>query len=106
MLVCFFEADLGPFWLEPLFWQVALICNSNSPSDDVIAGADLEVVQPPTDLAAQLATRHDPIEQINLFAAAGLWYDALGKAVLSTDPQAREVERSLLEQLEQRNSGL
>jgi len=87
-------------------WQVALICNSNRPSEDMIDGADLEVVTPPRDLATQLATGSDPIEQANLFAAAGLWYDALGKVVLSTDPRAREVERSLLEQLEQRNSGL
>ena len=86
------------------YWQVALICDSNRPSEDVVDAADLEVVPLSADLAAQLASSRDLLEQVNLFAAAGLWYDALGKAALSTDPQAREIERSLLEQLEQRNS--
>ena len=86
------------------YWQVALICDPNRPSEDVIDATDLEVVPPPTGLAAQLATSGDLLEQVNLLAAAGLWYDALGKAALSADPRAREIERSLLEQLEQRNS--
>ncbi|MEG3863738.1 DUF928 domain-containing protein [Microcoleus sp. herbarium12] len=61
-------------------WQVVLICDPNSPSRNVVAAAEIQVVQPAASLQAQLAAAQTPQQRIDLYAGAGLWYDAIAEA--------------------------
>lgn len=61
-------------------WQVVLICDRNVPSRNVVAAAEIQVVQPAAPLQAQLAAARTPQQRIDLYAGAGLWYDAIAEA--------------------------
>ncbi|MUL34927.1 DUF928 domain-containing protein [Gloeocapsopsis dulcis] len=78
-------------------WQVVLFCNPNRPSSALATGADLDVVAIPHDLASKLATTNNPQQRVNLYASAGLWYDALSTAL--TDTMQQRLELELLEDL-------
>ena len=80
-------------------WQVAILCNSNHPSSDLVARAEIEVVQVPPALKRALATKNR-LEMADLYAEAGLWYDALREALEpAKDARLGEVASSLLEDL-------
>lgn len=81
-------------------WQVAILCDPNHPSSDLVAKAEIEVVEMPPTLKRALSTRMDRHEIIDLYAKAGLWYDALSEA-LETAENSRlgEVASTLLEDL-------
>lgn len=83
-------------------WQVAIICNENYPSNDLVTRAELEVVQLQSNVKALLDTTKDPLQKVDIYASAGLWYDALDEA-LKTDNnlQSKKVVTSLLEDLAQ-----
>ncbi|NET60804.1 MAG: DUF928 domain-containing protein, partial [Symploca sp. SIO2E6] len=59
-------------------WQVTILCNPNNPSNDLIARGYLEVVEVPSDWEDMLFDRSTASD---FYAAAGLWYDALGAAL-------------------------
>ena len=61
-------------------WQVVLICDRNVPSRNVVATAEIQVVAPAESLQAQLAAAQTPQQRIDLYAQAGLWYDAIAEA--------------------------
>jgi Domain of Unknown Function (DUF928) len=61
-------------------WQVVLVCDRNVPSRNVVAAAEIQVVQPDASLQAQLAAAPTPQQRIDLYAEAGLWYDAIAEA--------------------------
>ncbi|OKH38053.1 hypothetical protein NIES2119_10845 [[Phormidium ambiguum] IAM M-71] len=83
-------------------WQIAIICNENYPSNDLVTRAELEVVQLQSNVKTLLDTVKDPFQKVDIYANAGLWYDALDEA-LKTDNnlQSRKVVTSLLEDLAQ-----
>ena len=62
-------------------WQVALTCKS-SPASTTTISAEIERVALPPNLAAQLAANQNLSQQVQLYAEAGLWYDALAAALL------------------------
>lgn len=81
-------------------WQVAILCNPNYPSSDVVANAEIEVVEMPPPLKRQLSTTSDRLEMANLYTRAGLWYDALREAIGSAeDSRLGEVASTLLKEL-------
>ncbi|PPS45662.1 DUF928 domain-containing protein [Chroococcidiopsis sp. TS-821] len=81
-------------------WQVILLCNPNRPSSAIVAGADLDVVATPNNLATILATANNPQQKVNTYASAGLWYDALSTALTTTTNKASQrLELELLENL-------
>lgn len=61
-------------------WQVVLVCDRNIPSMNVVATAEIQVVQPAEALQTQLAAAQTPEQRIDLYAEAGLWYDAIAEA--------------------------
>lgn len=81
-------------------WQVAILCDRNHPSKDLVANAEIEVVETPPALKRQLSTTMDRLEIANLYARAGLWYEALREALGSAeDSRLGEAASSLLEDL-------
>ncbi|MBD2095973.1 DUF928 domain-containing protein [Trichocoleus sp. FACHB-591] len=66
-------------------WQVALICNPNVPSRNVVTTAEIQVVEPAASLQTQLATVQTPQQQSDLYAEAGLWYDAIATALKASE---------------------
>lgn len=81
-------------------WQVAVLCNPNRPSEDLVVSTETVVVNIPTALQKQITTVKDSIARADLYAEAGLWYDALAEVVLLKDnPQAVDFTNRLLEQL-------
>jgi hypothetical protein len=80
-------------------WQVILLCNPNRPSSALVAGADLDVVTMPNNLATTLAN-NNPQQKVKAYASAGLWYDALGTALTAiTNKVSQRLELELLEDL-------
>ena len=61
-------------------WQVVLVCDRNVPSRNVVATAEIQVVAPAESLQTQLAAAQTPQQRIDLYAQAGLWYDAIAEA--------------------------
>ena len=61
-------------------WQVVLICDRMLPSRNVVATAEIQVVQPAASLQTQLGAASTPQQRIDLYAESGLWYDAIAEA--------------------------
>ena len=62
-------------------WQVVLVCDPNVPSRNVVVAAEIEVVKPAASLQTQLAAAPTSHQRSDLYAEAGLWYDALAAAL-------------------------
>ena len=81
-------------------WQVVLVCDPNVPSRNVVVAAEIEVVKPAASLQTQLAAAPTPQQQSDLYAEAGLWYDALAAALkASGTAQNQSVVLDLLDSL-------
>jgi hypothetical protein len=81
-------------------WQVAIICNPNSPSQSLVVNNQIKVVEIAPTVTTQLNTTSDVVTRANIYAQAGLWYDALAEvATQPNDPQATELTIKLLSQL-------
>jgi hypothetical protein len=87
----------------PYRWSVALVVDPDSRSRDNIAGGAIERIAPPTELRTKLA-RAGKAQAPNIYAEAGLWYDALSAIsdlldAAPNDPVLRQKRASLLEQV-------
>lgn len=77
----FYEDNYSLKTGKTYFWQVVLFCEPNSPSSAVFDRAYFEVVEMPSPLLEKLENSTTSSEKIDLYAAAGLWYDALKEAL-------------------------
>jgi len=68
-------------------WQVAVLCNPNYPSQDLVTLAEFEVVAISPDLAQEISKTDDHLTKSELYAQEGLWYDALSAGIQSGDTQ-------------------
>ncbi|MBD2097704.1 DUF928 domain-containing protein [Trichocoleus sp. FACHB-591] len=82
---------------QTYLWQVALLCNPDSPDKDQVLRTDVEVVAMPAALESSLAKTSDNSQRANLFAKFGFWYDAIAEAL--KDTKTKSVTISLLENL-------
>lgn len=87
----------------PYRWFVALVVDPNSRSRDNIAGGTIERIALPAELRTKLA-RAGKAQAPNIYAEAGLWYDALSAIsdlidAAPNDPLLRQKRASLLEQV-------
>jgi hypothetical protein len=83
-------------------WQVAIFCNPNHPSTASVAKAEFLVVETPAALRQALATTSNPSQRREIYANAGLWYDALSEALeTATSSKLGKAVSSLLEDLAQ-----
>lgn len=81
-------------------WQVAMICNSNSPSQTLVVNNRVEIVENDPTATSQLNSTEDPVTKANIYANSGLWYDAIAEVAASpNDPQARDATIKLISQL-------
>ena len=93
------EEESGLSVGERYRWQVVMLCNPNSPSSALVAEVEIDVVEMSPALKMALAATTNPIERTELYASAGLWYNALGEVLNSEDGRTREFTLSLLENL-------
>jgi hypothetical protein len=81
-------------------WQVSISCDPNFPSSDKVARAEIQVVEMPSTLKNALSTSKNRLEMAELYAKAGLWYDALGEALEAAgDSRLGQATTNLLEDL-------
>ena len=81
-------------------WQVAILCNPNRPSEDLVFSTAIIVVDTPMSLQKQLTTAIDSLAKANLYAEVGLWYDALAEVVQAKDNSlAQKSTDELLQEL-------
>jgi len=85
-------------------WSIAVVPNPNERSGDVMAGGALKLVAVPANIAARQTAGASKDELAGLYAAAGIWYDAI--ALYSElieqrpgDKALRESRAALLEQV-------
>jgi Domain of Unknown Function (DUF928) len=76
-------------------WSVAVVTDAENRSEDIIANGVIEYREPSPDLAAKLASGDDS-NRASLYAAAGIWYDALD--ALSTLIEKNPHDRALQDQ--------
>jgi len=78
-------------------WQVEVACSS---TNNLVAEAEFEVVEPDSKMMSSLATATTAAEKTNLLASEDLWYDALSMmfSVASTEDMA-VVRQMLFEQV-------
>lgn len=82
------------------FWQVAILCDSDSSENAIVDGASIEVVEIPTTVQSKLNKAVDSLEKVNIYGKAGLWYDALSEALkVAKASKLGEVGSSLLKDL-------
>ena len=86
----------------PYRWYVALVVDPERRSKDILAGGFVELVPAPEGLAAKLSSAQKA-ELPNIYAEAGLWYDAIAAAselvdAAPGDTSARQQRAALLEQ--------
>ncbi len=87
----------------PYRWSVALVVDPDSRSRDNMAGGAIERIAPSAELLTKL-TRAGKAQAPNVYAEAGLWYDALSAIsdlldAAPNDPVLRQKRSSLLEQV-------
>jgi hypothetical protein len=71
------EPDGQPLQPDQLYtWTLVIYCDPAQPTRSVFVNGTLEQSSPTPELQAQLA-RADALEQAKLYAANGIWYDAL-----------------------------
>jgi hypothetical protein len=83
-------------------WQVVIHCDPDNPSGDLVSEANVEVVGMPATLQNELNRAVNSIEKANIYARAGLWYNALDEALKLAEPsKLGEVGSTLLNDLAQ-----
>jgi Domain of Unknown Function (DUF928) len=89
-------ADRPPLTIGQSYrWQVVLVCDPQAPSRNVLAAADIQVVESAASLQTQLAAASTPQQQSDLYAEAGLWYDALAAALKA--PETAQNQSAVLD---------
>ncbi|MEN9517416.1 MAG: hypothetical protein RLZZ381_4 [Cyanobacteriota bacterium] len=68
---------------QKYIWQAILVCNPNSPSESLVTGARINIVNPPSGIITQSnnTSEANPAAKADIYAQAGLWYDALAEVV-------------------------
>lgn len=68
---------------QKYIWEVIVMCNPNSPSQSLVVGAEINVVNRPTEIITELNNTGDAdrVKKVDIYARAGLWYDALTEVV-------------------------
>lgn len=97
----FFKNELGLQPGKEYLWQVVVHCDQDNPSGDLVSEASLEVVgMPPTTVQSKLNKAINSVEKANIYARAGLWYNALDEALkLAEASRLGEVGSTLVNDL-------
>lgn len=83
-------------------WQVVIHCDPDNPSGDLVSEASIEIVEMPAAVQSKLNRAVNSFEKANIYAEAGLWYNALDEALKLAEPsKLGEVGSTLLNDLAQ-----
>ena len=82
---------------QKYLWQVSIRCPQSD--SDLIEAAEFTVIQMPSTFSSKLSTIKDGLEKIELYATAGLWYNALESALKAEDKKLGKVVTNLLQDL-------
>ena len=77
----FSQNELGLQLGKKYIWQAAIHCDPDNPSSDLVGEANIEVVRVPAVVQSKLNRPVNSDEKADIYAEAGLWYDALGEAL-------------------------
>ena len=77
---------------QQYYWQVRVQCDPAHPTSWLIAEANLEVVATPADLASQLAQAPNSIAKADIYADAGIWYEALAIAITNSNSDRMDLQ--------------
>jgi hypothetical protein len=94
------QASLSPG--KTYVWQVAVICNPNSPSQSLVVNNRVKIVPVDSTILTQIKNSQDSdrLKRADIYAQAGLWYDALAEvATMPNDPQSQDLTLKLISQL-------
>ncbi|MBD1834894.1 DUF928 domain-containing protein [Cyanobacteria bacterium FACHB-472] len=98
----FSDSELGLQRGKEYLWQVVIHCDPDNPSGDLVSKATIEVVGMPAAVQSELNRAVNSTEKANIYAKAGLWYNALGEALKLAEPsKLGEVGSTLLNDLAQ-----
>ena len=83
-------------------WSFTLICNTEDPSGNSLAEGLIQRIEPNTTLKQQLQQAASPRDKVIVYAAAGIWYDALSilaqvHRLQPEDPQLKKDWADLLQ---------
>lgn len=96
----FSDSELGLQPGKEYLWQVVIHCDPDNPSGDLVGEANIEVVGVPAVVQNKLNKAVNSVEKANIYAEAGLWYDALDEALkLAKASKLGEVGSTLLNEL-------
>lgn len=79
---------------ETYLWQVVLYCDQEFEQPGQYSSAEVEVVDLPADLAAELPS--DSLERAQIYAQSGLWYDAMAEVYDAETPAEESLRQTLL----------
>ncbi|MEW5856357.1 MAG: DUF928 domain-containing protein, partial [Cyanobacteriota bacterium] len=82
----FSDRELGLQPGKEYLWQVVIHCDPDNPSGDLVSGASIEVVGMPATVQNELNGAVNIDEKANIYAKAGLWYNALAEALKLAEP--------------------
>ena len=80
-------------------WQVVVVCDANYLSRSLNQERAFEVVAPSGSLQQALGTATTDAQRALAHGTEGIWYDAIAQVALSSEPQAKTVLKTLLEDL-------
>ncbi|MGL5063808.1 MAG: DUF928 domain-containing protein [Microcoleus sp.] len=83
-------------------WQVAIDCDPDNPSGHLVSEANIEVVAMTAAVQSKLNRAVNSVEKANIYAEAGLWYNALDEALKQAQAsKLGEIGSTLLKDLAQ-----
>lgn len=98
----FSENEPGLQLGKEYLWQVVIHCDPDNPSGDLVSEANIEVVGIPVAVQSKLNKAVNSAQKANIYAEAGLWYNALAEALkLADSSKLGEVGSTLLNELAQ-----
>lgn len=80
-------------------WQVIVLCNPNRPSSALVDEAEMEILLPTTNITSAVAQVTTPQARSDVYAEAGLWYDALAQVAMVQTTEAAAYRQNLLQDL-------
>jgi len=96
----FSDSELGLQPGKEYLWQVVIHCDPDNPSGDLVGEASIQVVGMPAAVQSKLNRAVNSVEKANIYAEAGLWYNALDEALkLAQASKLGEVGSTLLNDL-------
>jgi hypothetical protein len=96
----FSNSEQGLQQEKQYLWQVVINCDPDNPSGDLVSEANIEVVAMPAAVQSKLNKAVNSVEKANIYAEAGLWYNALDEALkLAQASKLGEMGSTLLKDL-------